>query len=179
MRTPPSPLLTTSHKGPSSTFGWSAEYHGTGILLQNRTHALVDLCLNLWVCTPSYTLPDPVLAFLKCLPTTNCSPQLPPWSGTLRKWEGTVSGQKTFKDNQRNMAMSTDTKDRYLWTSSHVRKSQGLTGDVYRKHCFVSYEHTSIFWASCKRGVASWQSPHRSFLCLFFIVEPDKSLSIL
>lgn len=106
---------------------WWAEYHGTGILLQNRTYALGDLCLNHWVCTPSYTFPDPVLAFLKCSPTINCSSKLPPWSGTLGKWKG------TFKDNHINGSTSTNKKDRYLWKSSHLRKSQGLTRDCLQE----------------------------------------------
>lgn len=98
--------------------------------------AHADLCLNLWVCTPFYTLPDPLLSFLMCLPTIKCSSKLPPWSGTLGNERGLCLGKKLPKNHCINMPMSSHTQDRHFWSSSHLRKTQGLTGDDYRKKLF-------------------------------------------
>lgn len=168
MKTPPSPLLTTSYKRSYSTFSGELSTMELASCSRIGLRRSATFASTSGSALPLTILPDPVLAFLKCLPTINCSPKLPPLSGTLGKWKGTVSGKKLLRITRLNMAMSTHTKDRYLWRSGHLRKSQGLTDDVYRKNYSVSYEHNSVFWASNKRGVASWQPPHYLFLCLVF-----------
>lgn len=79
---------------------WWAEYHGTAILLQNRTYALGDLSLDFWVCTPSYYPPWPCAGFFKVLTHHKLQPQTSSLVSDTGEMKMNCIWEKTSKDNQ-------------------------------------------------------------------------------